>query len=211
MPATRDVDLRRQHAALYTATAAPKLLEVPPLQYLSLEGTLEAGALPGESAAFQEGIEALYGVAYPLKFTYSKREGIKYPVMPLQGQWWSEEGHAFPPREGDPSWRWRLLILVPDFVSEDDVREQQAAALAKKGLAATSLLRLETIEEGLCAQVLHVGPYSAEVPTIEALHDFIAREGCSPNGPHHEIYLGDPRRAAPERLRTILRQPVARA
>lgn len=194
----------------------PELVEVPELVFLAIEG----GGDPNTSPEYRAAIECLYAVAYGLKFASRRRGGSDWKVSPLEGQWWvdgQEERGApgqlrFDPTAwmGDRSaWRWRALIRQPGSVTEAQMREALGAALVRRPLGAAGRLRLWRFREGLSAQVMHVGPYAAEAPTIERLHAFIGEHGLVPAGRHHEIYLGDPRRAAPERLRTVIRQPVA--
>lgn len=188
----------------YRAGKAPALVDVPPQQFLMIDGRGDPNTAPEYAAA----LEALYALAYGLKFALKKRDpALDFKVSPLEGLWWAEDLGSF--REGDRSrWQWTMLIAVPDTVTEADLA-QVAAAAERKGKAAAHQVRLERYAEGRCAQILHTGPYRDEAPTIQRLHAFIAAQGCRPGGKHHEIYLGDPRRTAPERLRTIIRQPIA--
>ena len=156
-----------------------------------------------EGEQFAAAIGALYGVAYTLKFTLKRAGVLDYPVLPLEALW------DLPP-EGVGDWCWTALIAVPDAISARDVRVAAATARGR-GTPATDTVRLRTLSEGRCAQVMHVGPYDAEAPTIEVLHRFIADQAYAISGRHHEIYLSDPRRTSPDRLRTIIRYPVKRA
>ena len=132
----------------------------------------------------------------------------EYAVMPLQGLWWADDMTLFSESRKD-LWHWTLMIAQPDFVTPEQVREATAERIRKKGaLPALGKVRLERYEEGPCAQILHIGPYSAEKPTIERLHAFIKEQGFQLRGKHHEVYLGDPRRTEPENLQTIIRQPI---
>jgi hypothetical protein len=133
-----------------------------------------------------------------------------YVVMPLQGLWWAEDMEVFV-MDAREDWLWTLMILQPEEVTPELFDDACQEVLKKKGLEAVGDLRLESFHEGPSAQVMHVGPYADEAPTIAGLHQFIDESGHSPRGKHHEIYLGDPRRTAPERLKTILRQPVAKS
>ena len=128
--------------------------------------------------------------------------------MPLEGLWWTPDMATFS-TDDKSQWDWTMMIVVPEPVTAEVVEDARASAARKHPLASLDRVRLERFAEGRCAQVLYVGPYSAEGPTIAALHAFIAANGCALSGKHHEIYLGDPRRAAPDKLRTIVRQPVA--
>jgi hypothetical protein len=201
----RSLDLKRELPQLYRATAQPAFVDVPELPFLAVDGSGD----PNTAAEYAEAVQALYTVAYTLRFALERRaDGVDAPVMPLEGLWWAPDPSAF--RTGDRgAWRWTMLIRQPEQVTGGDVADAVAQAQRKKGLPGLDRVRLERYAEGRAAQVLHVGPYAAEGPTIERLHRFIAEQGYRLSGKHHEIYVGDPRRSAPERLRTILRQPVA--
>jgi hypothetical protein len=150
-------------------------------------------------------------VAYTIRFGLKRGpEALDVPVMPLEGLWWAPDMSAFT-TEDRSQWEWTLMIMVPGRVTAGTVEDARAEAARKKQVAAIDSVRLQRFAEGRCAQVMHVGPYSAEGPTVADLHAFIADRGYVLAGKHHEIYLGDPRRAAPERLRTIVRQPLAPA
>jgi hypothetical protein len=203
----RTVDLRRELSSLYTATAEPALVDVPELPYLMIDGAGD----PNSAPEYAEAVQALYSVAYTIRFALKRgADPVDAPVMPLEGLWWVPDMRTFTV-EDKSAWLWTLLILQSPAVTPSLVDDAGATALRKKGLPAIERVRFETFAEGRAAQVLHRGPYSAEGPTIAALHRFIADQGLALTGKHHEIYLGDPRRAAPEKLRTIIRQPVASA
>jgi hypothetical protein len=201
----RMIDLRRERSALYSATRAPAFVDVPELPYLMIDGHGDPDTAPDYAAA----VQALYSVAYTLRFALKRRaDPVDAPVMPLEGLWWTADMSTF--STGDKSaWDWTLMIAVADLVTAADVDEARSAAARKRPDAPLDQVRMETFGEGRCAQVLHVGPYRDEGPTVAGLHAFIAQRGHRLAGKHHEIYLGDPRRSAPERLRTIVRQPVA--
>ncbi|MCX5684725.1 MAG: GyrI-like domain-containing protein [Planctomycetota bacterium] len=201
------LDLRKKLASLYKASAQEQaLVEVPALDYLMVDGRGD----PESSPAFQQAIEALYGISYTLKFGLKEREGMDWRVMGMEGLWWAagkDPGEAF--RSGDKArWQWTLLIAQPDFVTRAFVEEARTELLAHRKMPAAKLVRLERLDEGLSAQILHVGPYAEVRPTIDLMHAFIQEKGYEFAGKHHEIYLSDPRRTKPERLKTILRQPV---
>jgi len=205
MPATT-VDLRRELSALYSAKRVPAFVEVPDLPFLMIDGHGD----PNTAPAYADAVQALYSVAYTIRFALKRRpDAVDVPVMPLEGLWWTPDMATFSTAEKS-AWNWTMMIVVPEHVTADVVDDARAAAARKHELAALDRVRLERFAEGRCAQVLHVGPYSSEGPTVVALHAFIAENGCTLSGRHHEIYLGDPRRSAPEKLRTIVRQPVAR-
>ena len=198
------IDLKRELVDLYKAPREPVLVDVPSLTYAMVDGT----GSPNDNEWFEEAVGALYAVSYTLKFKLKRGpRAMDYVVMPLQGLWWAEDMDVFVLDKRD-DWLWTLMILQPDEVTKDVFEEACQEVLDKKGLEAVGQLRLETYHEGPSAQVMHIGPYADEAPTIACLHEFIHDSGRSPRGKHHEIYLGDPRRTAPERLKTILRQPV---
>jgi hypothetical protein len=203
------LDLVRQYAKCFEAARAPAVVRLPAVNCLALEGR---GA--PESREFQEAIGAMYGVAYTLKFA-KKAAGVDYKVPPLEALWWSddhlarlEDSRALwrVPRQ---LWRWKLLLLLPEFVTSEDVRSARQTLSDKRGGdPLPQRARLERIEEGTCVQVLHVGPYADEPETVRKMQALMRERGLTPCGLHHEIYLGDPRRSTPAKLRTILRQPV---
>jgi hypothetical protein len=198
------VDTEQLLKRLYRAGAAPELVDVPALSFLMIDGHGD----PNTSPRFQEAVQSLYAVSYALKFALKRSLGVDCRVGPLEGLWWAADSRSFP-IEDKSSYDWTLMIRQPDAVTSRLALDTAVGVVEKKQLAAAGDLRLERLVEGRSAQILHVGPYAAEGPTIERLHDFIAAQGYGRRGKHHEIYLGDPRRAAPERLRTIIRQPVA--
>jgi len=197
------LDVVKAHKAEYATPKAPALVTVAPAQYLAIDGEGDPNG-----PVFAEAIGALYGMAYTIKMR-KKGEGSDYTVAPLEALWWPSQATGAFPVKPDPGWRWTALIRTPDFISAADV-ELAAAELERKGKGtAARRVRLQPLGEGECVQMLHVGPYSAEPATVAAMHAFAAAQGRELRGRHHEIYLSDPRRVPPERLRTILRQPVA--
>jgi hypothetical protein len=200
------VDLRRELRELYSATPSPAVVDVPDLPFLMIDGHGD----PNTAPAYPDAVQALYSVAYAVRFALKRGPAaVDAPVMPLEGLWWTEDMSTFS-TEDKSDWDWTLMILLPEQATTEIVAEARARTAVKKRLGAIGRVRFERLAEGPAAQVLHVGPYSAEGPTVAALHAFIAEQGYLLSGRHHEIYLGDPRRAAPEKLRTIVRQPVAR-
>jgi hypothetical protein len=203
---TTTIDLRRTLPDLYAAGPEPAFVDVPELPFLMIDGTGDPDTSPEYAAA----LHALYAVAYGVRFALKQApEAVDAPVLPLEGLWWVPDMALFDVADKS-AWHWTLLIPQADVVTPDRVAGAAEAA-ARKGVAAVDRVRLERFAEGRCAQVMHRGPYAAEGPAIAALHRFVHAQGYRLAGKHHEIYLGDPRRSAPERLRTILRQPVARA
>ncbi len=198
-------DMRKLHKHLYGPPQEPVPVEVPPLDYLMIDGEGD----PNTSEWFQAAMEALYAVAYSIKFAVKAQDAdLDFVVPPLEGLWWAEDMAAF--RLDDKSnWLWTLMIMMPDPVDEAIYQAGYRAACERKCLVAADEMRFEALDEGLSAQVMHIGPYDAEGPTIARLHEFIPAQGHAPRGRHHEIYLSDPRRTAPEKLKTVLRQPVS--
>jgi len=204
---TRKLDYTRELRALYAPSREPVIVEVPELHYLMIDGHGDPNAAP----EFSEAIGALYTLAYTLKFAIKRaQDGIDYRVMPLEGLFFAPDTATFPLREKS-GWDWTLMIMQPQPVTAQTLGEARVSAMKRKPLDAIGRVRLELLAEGRAAQVLHIGPYAAEGPTIERLHCFIAEQGYRPAGRHHEIYLSDPARTAPEKLKTIVRQPVAAA
>ncbi|NDC40496.1 MAG: hypothetical protein EBZ77_02945 [Chitinophagia bacterium] len=195
-------DYKKLFPAFKAKAGQPALLEVPAYTYLMVDGR----GNPNTSPAYTQAIEALYSLSYILKFMAKNDLKHDYTVLPLEGLWWAVDMNDFTAGNKD-NWLWTMMIMQPPIVTPAMVEQARKAAIAKKLLPALGALRMETFTEGWCAQVLHIGPYSAEGPTIAALHQFIQHKGGSLTGKHHEIYLGDPRKSAPEKLRTIIRQP----
>ncbi len=205
--ATGKIDYKRRLRALYAPARDPVIVNVPELAFLMIDGHGD----PNTAPAFSEGIEALYMLAYAARFAV-KREagGVDYVVMPLEGLFWVSDMSTFANAERS-AWDWTLMIMQPETVTPEILEEARSAANRKRSLEAIGRARLERFAEGAAGQMLHVGPYADEGPTIECLHDFIAEQGYALTGKHHEIYLSDPRRAAPEKMKTIVRNPVSRA
>jgi hypothetical protein len=202
------VDLWTEHKRLFSPKAGqPELVRVPPLTYLMVDGAGD----PNTSEDFRAAIGALYSLAYTLKFSLKKSRGLDFRVMPLDGRFHAEDPRVF--LEGrKQEWQWTLMLALPSQVTAADIKAARAQAQARPNASpALPRVRREVLREGLCAQVLHLGPYAAEKPTIEALHAFIAERGLVFAGSHHEIYVSDPNRTAPARLKTIVRQPVKKA
>ena len=198
------VEYRRELGDLYDAREQPALVEVPTISYLMVDGHGD----PNGSQTFKQGVEALYAVAYALKFRVRKLpDGIDFAVMPLEGLWWIPNARVWD-FDDKSDWDWTLMVAQPPIVTPELVSEAIAAVRGKKKLRALDDIRFEPFDEGRCAQVLHRGPFAAERPTLERLHDFVKREGFMPVGKHHEVYLTDPQRTAPARMRTIVRQSV---
>jgi hypothetical protein len=189
---------------LYAPTTTPAMVDVPEFTYLMIDGAGD----PNTSQDYTDAIAALFAVSYGLKFAIKRSPGgFDYGVMPLEGLWWVDDMATFSVTD-KAAWQWTAMIMQPDEVSTEQVEEAVRNAVARKSLPAAPKLRMERFREGRAAQVLHVGPYRDEGPTIERLHAFIADQGYARAGRHHEIYLSDAQRTAPERLRTVIRQPL---
>jgi len=201
----KKLDLKRELKHLYQPSAKePVLVDVPPMNFLMVDGTGD----PNTSKEFQEAVEALYRVSYTLKFMLKKGlQQINYPVMALEGLWWAQQGREFRPNDKS-TWQWTLMIMQPDIITDELVAGALAQVERKKNPAALPKLRFERFHEGPSAQIMHIGPYSEEGPTVKKLHVFIRDQGYELRGKHHESYLSDPRRAEPEKLRTVIRQPM---
>jgi hypothetical protein len=211
----KTLDLKKEFKYLYQPSAKkPEIVQVPRLQFAMIDGAIEKGSEPGKSTMFAEATQALYSISYTLKFMLKKRKtnAIDYPVMALEGLWWVEDG-MFDITVKD-NWFYTLMIMQPEVITRDIFAEGLEQVRKKKGDSAMlSKLRLETFEEGLCVQTMHIGPYATEPATIERMRTFALENGyrdCvgSSGGKHHEIYLGDPRKADQAKLKTVLRHPV---
>ena len=198
------VDLRKELRDLYTAsTDAFEVVDVPTLRFVAIDGEGD----PNVASSYAQAVEALYSVSYAVKFA-SKRQGRDYVVAPLEGLWTADDPAAFTNRR-KADWRWTMMIMQPDWVAPETIVQTMDEVAAKKQLSALELVSQRDMTEGLSVQILHVGSYDDEGPTLERLHhEYLPAHGYAFNGPHHEIYLSDPRRTAPDKLKTILRQPV---
>lgn len=203
--AVEKYDVKKVHKALYSPPSRGfTVVEVPEFRYLAVDGRGD----PNTSPAYANAVEALYSVAYTLKFTGRKSLGRDLVVAPLEGLWRADDPTAFTARRKE-TWEWTMMISQPDWVTEDAVRAAVEDVSKKKDNPALADLRLLTLAEGTCVQILHVGSYDDETPVLHRLHhEFLPENGLTFNGDHHEIYLSDARRTAPEKLKTILRQPV---
>jgi len=163
---------------------------------------------PNTSQDYKDAVEALFALSYSLKFMIKNgKVAIDYGVMPLEGLWWTDDMAKFN-MENKDIWKWTAMIMQPEYVTKDMFDKALEQVAKKKNPAALSKVRFENFHEGLSAQIMHIGPYSAEGPTIEKIRDFIKEKGYKLNGKHHEIYLSDPRKTAPEKMKTVIRQAV---
>ncbi len=203
----KKVDFKKELKHLYKPpTNRVEIVNVPEMNFLMIDGKGD----PNTSQEFSDAVEALFGVSYTLKFMIKNGEReIDYGVTPLEGLWWAEDMEAFTTTRDKSQWDWTMMIMTPEWISSEIYAE--ALALVRKGKNPTALdkVRLERYDEGLCVQIMYVGSYDDEGPLLMKLHqEFLPENGYAENGKHHEIYLGDPRRVAPEKLKTVLRQPV---
>ncbi|MFD2792805.1 GyrI-like domain-containing protein [Promicromonospora vindobonensis] len=183
-----------------------RILDVPDLQYLMIDGHGD----PNTSPVFTEAVETLYPLAYTLKFAGKRELGRDAVVMPLEGQWWAEDMDSFTAARDKSRWSWTLMIMQPDWIDQDLFGAAIDQVRAKSSPARLDDVRLEPLSEGRCVQTLHVGTFDDEADVLARMHDeFIPGNGLRMVGRHHEIYLSDLRRVAPEKQRTILRQPVS--
>ncbi len=202
------IDFKKELQHLYNPPSRDfSMVEVPEMQFLMVDGHGD----PNTEPAYQEAVEALYGVAYKLKFMSKQRLEKDYTVPPLEGLWWAADMDTFTVNLDKSAWDWTMMIMQPEWITPEMFTQAVAEAQKSKGLPALSKMRLERYSEGLSVQIMHIGSYDAEGPTLARLHhEFIPQNGYVEAGKHHEIYLGDPRKTAPEKLKTVLRQPVAR-
>ncbi|GGF44999.1 hypothetical protein GCM10010922_20870 [Microbacterium sorbitolivorans] len=196
------IDLKKSDDAYRARRGEFRILAVPEARYLAVDGSGD----PNTAPAYRAALEALYPLAYALKFVARDALGRDHVVPPLEGLWWADDMDAFTSRRDKSSWRWTMMIAVPSWIPGEIVD----AARERAGDRSPAV-ELRSLTEGTCVQTLHVGPFDDEGPVIEAMHSHALADGYRLAGTHHEIYLSDPRRTAPERLRTILRQPVALA
>ena len=198
------IDFKKELSKLYKPSRTKvEFVEVPQLSFLMIDGHGD----PNTSTAYAQAIECLYAVSYNLKFMVKKgKHAIDYAVMPLEGLWWVEDMREFDQDKKD-DWLWTAMIMQPDFITEEMVAEAKDVVKLKKDPAALPLLKFKSFQEGNCAQIMHIGPFSEEGPTIQKVHDYIRSQGFELCGKHHEIYLSDIRRAAPDKWKTIIRQP----
>lgn len=203
------LDLKKMYKPLYNPPSkSASLVEVPPLQFVMIDGEIPAGGSPDSAPDFANAMAVLYGISYGLKFTLKKRQQdpVDYPVMPLEALWWVESGE-FEFGRVEP-WFFTAMIMQPDLVDAEMVDAACADLAAKKPDLNLNGVRFARFEEGPSVQILHVGPYSEEQQSLDLMEAFAEEHGYQFHGKHHEIYRGDPRRAKPENLKTVLRHPV---
>ncbi|WP_224389284.1 GyrI-like domain-containing protein [Pseudonocardia sp. ICBG1293] len=205
MPTT--VDLKRELPCYAARRDTPELVDVPDMRFLMIDGHGDPN-----TPVYTDAVGALYPVAYACKFASRRELGRDHVVMPLEGLWWAEDMDAFTLARDKSRWSWTMMIMIPDWVPEAMVDDAVATVRRRKAPQRIDDVRFATLSEGRCVQALHVGPYDDEAPLLHRIHtEFVPEHGLRMTGRHHEIYLGDPRRTAPDMLRTILRQPVTDA
>ncbi len=213
----KTIDLKKEFKYLYQPSAKKiEIVQVLNLQFAMIDGAIEKGSEPGKSPSFAEATQTLYSLSYTLKFMFKKRKtnAIDYPVMALEGLWWVEDG-SFDITVKD-NWFYTLMIMQPDVVTSEIFEEARGQVRKKKGDSEMlNMARLAHFEEGLCVQTMHIGPYATEPATIERMKQFMAenrlKDAVGPiGGKHHEIYLSDPRKVAPDKMKTVLRHPVVK-
>lgn len=204
-------DFRKENKELYNPSAKEvSIVDVPEMNFLMIDGEGD----PNISQEYQASIEALFSVSFKVKFISEKENSQDYVVMPLEGLWWVENMEDFSIQDKS-GWKWTAMIRQPDFITKDMIKRAIEEVEKKKSLPALSRIRFESLHEGLSAQIMHIGPYYEEGPTIEKLHNFIEEngyefDGSVPGEKHHEIYISNMRRTSPEKLKTIMRQPLKR-
>lgn len=199
------LNFKKELRELYNPPRTFEIIEVPELQYLMADGHGD----PNVAQEYQDALEALYAVAYKLKFMSKQQLGRDYVVPPLEGLWWAEDMETFTTARDKSRWDWTMMIMTPEWITKDLFAEARDLVRMSKHPAALDKVRLEKYHEGLSVQIMHIGSYDDEGPALMKLHrEYLPDHSLVENGKHHEIYLGDPRRVAPEKLKTILRQPV---
>ena len=199
------VDFKKEFKELYSPPKKFVVVEVPEMQFLMLDGHGD----PNTAREYQDALEALYAVAFKIKFISKKTLEKDYTVPPLEGLWWAEYMEAFSIKRDKSKWDWTMMIMAPGWITSGIFDQAVEQVRKAKNPVSLDKLRLESYHEGTSVQIMHIGSYDDEAPTLEAMHGhFIPENGYTENGKHHEIYLSDPRRVALEKLRTVLRQPV---
>jgi len=199
------VDFKKTIDAYRARRGRFDIVDVPELNYLMIDGHGD----PNTAPEFTTAIEALYPIAYTLKFASRSTQGRDYTVMPLEGLWWADDHESFTTSRDKSEWDWTLMIMQPDWITHEMFADAVATASAKKADARVHDVRFGSFAEGRSVQTLHIGAFDEEAPVLAEMHDeFIPRHGLALAGKHHEVYFSDPRRGAPERRRTLLRQPV---
>lgn len=203
MQTLEKIDLYKDHKDEYAAAPEPRIVTIAPALYLAVEGRGEPGGVE-----FGDKLSALYGMLYTIKFAF-KRRGQDFKAAGLEALWWTPSGGDDYLEVSREDWHWQLMIRVPELVSVEDLEDAREELRRRKKTGDFDSVGLETLDEGLCVQALHVGPYATESETLRRMDELVRRKELIYRGEHHEIYLSDPRRVPAERLRTILRHPVS--
>jgi hypothetical protein len=199
----KKIDLKKELKNLYNPSAKEiAIVEVPKMNFLMIDGSGD----PNTAQDYKDAVEALFSLSYTLKFMIKKTKAVDYAVMPLEGLWWADDMSKF--SEDKNAWKWTAIIMQPEEVTKDSVAKAIEELKKKKKLPALSKIGFESFHEGKSAQIMYIGPFSDEGPTIQKIHAFIRQHEGTLVGKHHEIYLSDPRRITPEKMKTILRQPM---
>ena len=203
------IDFKKKLKYLYRPSSKKfESVNVPPMNFLMIDGHGDPNVAP----AYQEAVEALYAVAYKIKFKSKKEVGRDYVVPPLEGLWWAEDMASFTSARDKSDWDWTMMIMTPEWIDSEMYEQALAEVRKKKNPPALPKMRLESYHEGLVVQIMHIGSYEDEGPTLARMHQqWMPENGYVPNGKHHDIYLSDPRRCDPSRMKTILRQPIRKA
>jgi hypothetical protein len=200
------IDLRKELKHLYAPSAKDVIaVDVPEMNFLMIDGMGD----PNTSQEYRNAVEALFSLSYAIKFITKKEKSIDYAVMPLEGLWWMDDMTRFT-MENKNEWKWTNMIMQPEHVTKEAVNKA-LEQMRKKDLPSLPKIRFEAFNEGPSAQIMHIGSYSAEGPAIERIHNFIKKQGYKLSGKHHEIYLSDPRRSTPDKMKTVVRQPMSLA
>ena len=198
------IDFKKTLRHLYRPSKKFEIVDVPEMQFIMVDGHGD----PNQAQEYADAVEALYAVAYKMKFMSKKQLEKDYTVPPLEGLWWAEDMDTYQTRDKS-AWDWTMMIMTPDWITQELFAAAVAEVRKKKNPASLDKVRFETYHEGQSVQIMHLGSYDNEAPTIAAMHNvFIPENGLTENGKHHEIYLSDPRRVPPEKLKTVLRQPA---
>lgn len=201
------IDFKKALKELYSPPRKFVVVDVPEMQFLMVDGHGD----PNVALEYQQALEAVYAVAYKIKFSSKKQLGKDYVVPPLEGLWWAADMETFTTARDKSQWDWTMMIMTPEWISSEVYQTARKEVEQRKELPGLGKIRLEEYHEGLSVQILHLGSYEDEGPVLSRMHtEFIPDQGLKCSGKHHEIYLSDPRRTEPEKLKTILRQPVSR-
>ena len=209
MPAKKKLDYKKEFPEIYKPSLkTPTIIKIPKMTYFMIDGTGD----PNTSEEYKDIVQILYNISYTLKMKIIKKEtpDKDYVVPPLEGLWYMPKMDEWS-MEDKEKWQWTMMIRIPDFIEDTQIKKALKILKETKNPSFFSKLRYEQYDEGTCVQIMYLGPYDEEPPTIKKMHQFAEKNGYILNGHHHEIYLSDPRRIEPERLKTILRQPIIKS